>query len=320
MDSEQNSDPTPGTLAHKTNKKDKNKRAAPEEPEPEAEGAKKKEKRKRRDPHTIACVKKYFNDDTCFDISQLYRRAIYDNCAAGPEAQSVAVKSVLWHNLDRLDATVDQRKEYHKYCSSTWCHYQQYVAHSPPEGYKRLHDRNKAGKEVPWTGGYYAGLDQEYPGAFKDVQDIFDYIGHIDLMKRCAKKVTQNLNESLHSKLWRRVLKYKHHGKKRYKLACFMTVLVHNFGHEKGSLLHCLECMTKPTERDLRQKDRDSIRNAKRQHIVTDGGRRSRNRKKVKYGVVRNVRNTVNDNGVRNVRNTVNDNVGYEAGSEPINE
>ena len=99
-----------------------------------------------------------------------------------------------------------------------------------------------------------------------------------------------------------------------------MTVLVHNFGHEKGSLLHCLECMTKPTERDLRQKDRDSIRNAKRQHIVTDGGRRSRNRKKVKYGVVRNVRNTVNDNGVRNVRNTVNDNVGYEAGSEPINE
>ena len=146
-DSEQNSDPTPGTLAHKTNKKDKNKRTAPEEPE--AEGAKKKEKRKRRDPHTIACVKKYFNDDTCFDISQLYRRAIYDNCAAGPEAQSVAVKSVLWHNLDRLDATVDQRKKYHELCSITWCDYRQYVAHSPPEGYKRLHDRNKAGKEVP---------------------------------------------------------------------------------------------------------------------------------------------------------------------------
>ena len=85
-----------------------------------------------------------------------------------------------------------------------------------------------------------------------------------------------------------------------------MTVLVHNFGYEKGSLLHCLECMTKPTERDLRQKDRDSIRNAKRQHIVTDGGRRTRNRRKVR-------------NGVRNVRNIVNDNVGYAAGMEPIN-
>ena len=64
--------------------------------------------------------------------------------------------------------------------------------------------------------------------------------------------------------------------------------------------------MTKPAELDLRQKDRDSIRVAARQHMVTDGGRRSRNRKKVKYGV-------------SNVRNIVNDNVGYEAGMEPIN-
>ena len=53
-------------------------------------------------------------------------------------------------------------------------------------------------------------------------------------MKRCAKKVTQNLNESVHAKLWRRVLKFKHHSKKRYRFACLMTVLVHNFGHEKG--------------------------------------------------------------------------------------
>ena len=57
-------------------------------------------------------------------------------------------------------------------------------------------------------------------------------------MKRCAKKVTQNLNESVHAKLWRRIFKFKHHSKKRYRFACLMTVLVHNFGHEKGSLLH----------------------------------------------------------------------------------
>ena len=40
--------------------------------------------------------------------------------------------------------------------------------------------------------------------------------------------------------------------------------------------------------------------------MVTDGGRRTRNRRKVKYGV-------------RNVRNIVNDNVGYAVGMEPIN-
>ena len=180
------------------------------------------------------------------------------------------------------------------------------MAHSPPEAYIRLTDRNKDGSLKPWTGGYYARLDLDYPDAFKDVQDIFENIGCITLMKRCAKKVTQNLNESLHSKLWRRVLKFKKHGKKRYKFACFMTVLVHNFGHEKGSLLHCLESMTKPAELELRQKDRDSIRVAARQHIVTDGGRRTRNRRKVK-------------SGVRNVRNIVNNNEGYKVGMEPIN-
>ena len=301
-DSEQNSDPSPGILAQNTKKKANTKRTAPEEPA----GAQTRQKRKRRDPKTVYAVKKYFNENTCFDISQEYRLAVYNNCAAGPQAQSDAVKAVLWHNLDRPGATVDQRKRYHEFCSITWCHYQQFVAHSPPERYIRLTDRNKACKLVPWTGGYYAGLDLEYPGAFKDVQDIFENIGCITLMKRCAKKVTQNLNESLHSKLWRRVLKFKKHGKKRYKFACFMTVLVHNFGHEKGSLLHCLESMTKPAELDLRQKDRDSIRVAARQHIVTDGGRRTRNRRKVR-------------SGVRNVRNIVNDNVGYAAGMEPIN-
>ena len=78
-------------------------------------------------------------------------------------------------------------------------------------------------------------------------------------MRRCAK-VTRNLNESVHSKLWRSVLKFKHHSKKRYRFACLMTVLVHNFGHEKGSLLHCLASMTKPAEKDLRYKDAESIR------------------------------------------------------------
>ena len=228
--------------------------------------------------------------------------AVYRNCAAGPQAQSVAVKAVLWHNLDRPDATVDQRKRYHEHCSATWCHYQQFVAHSPPEAYIRLTDRNKDGSLKPWTGGYYARLDLDYPDAFQGVQDIFENIGCITLMKRCAKKVTQNLNESLHSKLWRRVLKFKKHGKKRYKFACFMTVLVHNFGHEKGSLLHCLESMTKPAELDLRKKDRDSIRVAARQHKVTDGGQKSRNRTKI-----------------RSVRNIVNNNEGYAAGMEPIN-
>ena len=80
-----------------------------------------------------------------------------------------------------------------------------------------------------------------------------------------------------------------------------MTVLVHNFGHEKGFLLHCLASMTRPAQQDLRYKDVESIRVANRQHKVTSGGQKSRNRTKV-----RNVRNIVNNDG-------------YAAGMEPIN-
>ena len=57
-------------------------------------------------------------------------------------------------------------------------------------------------------------------------------------MKRCTKKYTQNGNESIHSKLWRIALKFKSHGTKRYNFACQMVMMIHNFGHEKASLLN----------------------------------------------------------------------------------
>ena len=82
-----------------------------------------------------------------------------------------------------------------------------------------------------------------------------------------------------------------------------MVVLEHNFGHEKGSLLHCLASMTKPAEKDLRYKDAESIRVASRKHKVVPGGARTRHRTKINC---RNIVNNVNNNG-------------YEAGMDPIN-
>ena len=100
-------------------------------------------------------------------------------------------------------------------------------------------------------------------------------------MKRCSKKVTQNLNESVHSKLWRKVLKYKRHKFKHYRFACVMTVMEHNFGHEKGSLLQCWESMTKPAEHDLRYRNTESINVASRRHDVVPRGARTKHRKKI---------------------------------------
>ena len=99
-------------------------------------------------------------------------------------------------------------------------------------------------------------------------------------MKRCSKEVTQNLNESVHSKLWRKVLKYKFHKYKRYRFACVMVMMEHNFGHDKGSLLHCLASMTKAAEKDLRYKNTESINVASRRHKVVPGGARTKHRRK----------------------------------------
>ena len=63
-------------------------------------------------------------------------------------------------------------------------------------------------------------------------------------MKRCTKKYTQNGNESIHSKLWRIVIKFKSHSTERYQFACQMVMMFHNFGHVKASLLNVLDCMT----------------------------------------------------------------------------
>ena len=123
----------------------------------------------------------------------------------------------------------------------------------------------------------------DYPTCFKGVEDIFGVIGSVELMERCQKKVTQNVNESLHSKLWRKVSKFKRHSKPRYLFAYIQVVMEHNFGHEKGSFLHCLNAMTEPAERQLQYKNTESIRVASRKHNVVAGGARTRNRKKTNY-------------------------------------
>ena len=238
-------------------------------------------KKSKRSSYTMKAVHTYFTGLVCFAVSQLYRLAVYDNTEAGPRAQSKAVKAVLWHELDRPDSTKEERDRYHEYCCPSWCPYKKWVTDGQPgESFVRLFTKDSQGKSIPWKGGYYARLDVDYPDAFQGVADIFDTVGSLTLMNRCKKKVTQNLNESVHSKLWRKVLKYKFHRYGRYRFACVMVMMEHNFGRDKGSLLHCLASMTKPAQSDLRYKDKESINVASRKHNVVPGGARTKHRTK----------------------------------------
>ena len=62
-----------------------------------------------------------------------------------------------------------------------------------------------------------------------------------------------------------------------------MLILIHNFGHEKSSILYLIDMMTQEAFHYLSQKDNDSIRNSKKEHMLADKGVRKHRLKYVKY-------------------------------------
>lgn len=50
-----------------------------------------------------------------------------------------------------------------------------------------------------------------------------------ELLRKCLKGRTQNMNESLHGRLWKKVSKDKYAGLLRTNFACEATILDHNF-------------------------------------------------------------------------------------------
>ena len=218
----------------------------------------------------------------CHLIANQYRRAVYSHDTV--ESKMQAVQAVLWHNLDHPDATIEQRHTYHQYCTSPCPYIQWITAKKSANDYVRdvkhrdLHDNAKT-----WTGGYLKKLDTTYPNAFIKLQTLFKTLGSEQLMQRCMSSYSQNMNESMHSKLWRMVLKFKSHSTKRYIFACRMLILVHNFGHEKSSILYVIDMMTQSSYNYLVQKDNDSLRNSKKEHMLAEKGVRKHRKKYVKY-------------------------------------
>ena len=93
-------------------------------------------------------------------------------------------------------------------------------------------------------------------------------------MSRCSKAITQNINESIHSKMWRYCLKIKKHNKERYVFGAKHVILAHNFGHHAASLAHILGTMTKSMDKSLKYDDIVSQRVAERKHIIKEGGQK----------------------------------------------
>ena len=244
-------------------------------------------------------LRKLFSWPVCSDLSQRYRLAVYQNMEGGPEAQSTAVKGVLFHEMDYPEASLLERETFHQYCGD-WCAYKNWQNQDKPlENFIRETKRDFKGDEVKWEGGILANFQNKHADAFEELLVTFEKLGNEELMSRCGKFLTQNINESVHAKMWKHCLKIKKHGIARYRFCAMHVVLVHNFGHYAGSLHHVLGSMTKTMQDTLQHDDIVSQRVCERKHELKKGGKKTHRVKK-------------NTNSKNNIEPT------YEPGCEPI--
>ena len=86
-------------------------------------------------------------------MSQRYKLAVYQNSKEGPEAQSKAVKAVLFHEQDYPEASVEERQDFHQYCGP-WCKFKVWEKQQKPlEDFTRTR-KDIHGNEVVWEGGF----------------------------------------------------------------------------------------------------------------------------------------------------------------------
>ena len=66
--------------------------------------------------NTKFVLRHIFTNQFCHKVAAKYRLAVYSHCKEGIEAQSRAVLSIPFHELDHIDTTVAQKQHYHRYC------------------------------------------------------------------------------------------------------------------------------------------------------------------------------------------------------------
>ena len=201
-----------------------------------------------------------FTNELCYKIARVYRLAVFSNCDKGPEAQSKAVLSIVYHETDHNKTAEDQKQYYHRFCGDhcdyvKWCKYDKTGL-----PYKKTSSTDHSGKKISWSAGVFAGMDTLFPEAYEELVAHFKKLGHQDRMKRCSKNRTTNMNESMHNNFHYIVNKHKKHRFNRYHFAAQHTMLVKNFGHFKSSLCNVFGTMSEQMAHDLQQKDKDTAR------------------------------------------------------------
>ena len=142
------------------------------------------------------------------------------------------------------------------------------------------HDRCPQGADS-WCFVQRAYAEDEEPGPHRDhvgtplsadvaehVKHVYARLSHDDLLRRCLRGVTQNANESLHAKVWRKCPKTGFVGLQRVEAATSSAVAEFNVG-VKATMQHLCDAMGVETGRQLRDSatkaDVTRVRKAQRQ-------------------------------------------------------
>ena len=86
-----------------------------------------------------------------------------------------------------------------------------------------------------------------------------------DILERCVRGLTQNANESFHSKMWSRASKAKFAGFSRLSFVAQSAILNHNFGYQKACLLTAFSIKSKALRRSLTAQEQERKRHSQAQ-------------------------------------------------------
>lgn len=141
----------------------------------------------------------------------------------------------IWASVSHSASTDDHPR--HEYCPQgldSWCGWQQ----------------EKAGSGKP-----YKHHDPLPRAVLEELKPVYHRLTDVELLQRCARSATQNVNESLNGMIWMLCPKESFCSKTTVETAVHLAVLLFNDGHAKlGDVLSTMGCSQSPSAAAFLQK------------------------------------------------------------------
>ena len=142
-----------------------------------------------------------------------------------------------------LHLTSNDENHDHSLCpvgENSWCFYNHDLAMKvPPRSHKKMKVKVQLTEE------------QKVP-----VRQVFEELSSDDLLQKCVKGRTQNLNESFNAKIWNKCPKVRFHGKKVATFAFQVAATEHNIGYATSSLVPDIRKLFWESMKGLEMKDK----------------------------------------------------------------